>query len=97
MNFYPHFLSESGAATIADVVKHIQHMLDLGGENCVGFGSDFDGIECKPEGLHNPADLPKLIAYLRESGIPEKTVEKISGRNLLAYFDRVFPRNGGQS
>jgi membrane dipeptidase len=36
-------------ATIADVVKHINHMVDIAGIDAVGLGSDFDGVQCVPE------------------------------------------------
>ncbi len=91
VNFYPWFLRGGVTASLEDIAKHVLHMLDLGGENFIGFGSDFDGIECKPEGLDSPADLPRLLDCLRNHGVDEAQIEKIAGRNLLAYFDRVAP------
>lgn len=91
VNFYPAFLKENGKAAIEDVARHISHMLSLGGEDNIGLGSDFDGIERKPEGLSSPADLPALFDSLRKRGITEMQIEKIAGRNLISYFERFAP------
>ena len=92
VNFYPHFLREDGKAGIEDVCDHVMHMLSLGGEDHVGFGSDFDGIEVKPEGLNGPQDFPSLLSALRARGLSEAQLEKIAGKNLLCYYDRIDPR-----
>ena len=89
VNFYPYFLSENGKADVARVCEHIDHICQLGGEKIVGFGSDFDGIECAPEGLSHPGEVPNLLAGLRARGYDEATVEGIAGRNLLAYYERI--------
>ena len=92
INFYPSFLSESGACDMRRVAEHIDHVCQLGGEAIVGFGSDFDGIETTPEGLTGADRIPALMDCLRSYGIPEKTLEGIAGGNLLAYYDRIDPR-----
>jgi membrane dipeptidase len=46
VTFVPEFLSgKKDSASIDDVIRHLDHICSLGGENNVGFGSDFDGIE----------------------------------------------------
>lgn len=45
ITFVPEFLSGKKEASIDDVLRHLEHVCSLGGENHVGFGSDFDGIE----------------------------------------------------
>jgi membrane dipeptidase len=37
-------------ATLADVVKHLNHVVHVAGIDHVGLGSDFDGVQCVPEG-----------------------------------------------
>lgn len=92
VNFYPAFLSSDGKADLERVCDHVVHMLEMGGEGHVGFGSDFDGIECKPVGLDGPQDFPRLISALRGRGLDEQLLEGIAGQNLLRYFDRIDPR-----
>ena len=58
----------------------------MGGEDIVGFGSDFDGIEKWPDGLGNPADFPNLIEALRARGYSQAQLEKIAGLNYWRYL-----------
>lgn len=89
VNFYPAFLSEDGQADVETVANHIDYICQMGGEKQVGFGSDFDGIECCPEGLAHPGDFPRLLDVLRRRGYDEQTLSGIAGENLLAYFQRI--------
>ncbi len=88
LNFYPWFLKDDGKCTLDTLADHLLHMLELGGEGMIGFGSDFDGIEVKVPGLENPADLPALFDTLQRRGITGETLEGIAGMNLLNYYDR---------
>ena len=88
LNFYPWFLSDDGKCTLDTLADHLLHMLELGGEGMIGFGSDFDGIEAKVPGLEHPGDLPALFETLERRGITGSVLEGIAGRNLLKYFDR---------
>ena len=89
VNFYPNFLTDTGRANISDVANHIDHICQLGGAGIVGFGSDFDGIECTPEGLEHPGHIPALLDALRARGYDEKTICGIAGENLVAYYNRI--------
>ena len=92
VNFYPSFLDESGRASLDRLCDHFIHMMEMGGEGKIGFGSDFDGIETKVPGLENPLGLKGLMAQLKKRGLTDKQIEGIAGQNLLDYYDRIFPR-----
>ena len=92
VNFYPLFLDPRGRAGLDTVCRHVTHMLDLGGEGHVGFGSDFDGIEKKPRGLAGPQDFPALLCALQKHGVTGPLLRGVAGENLLRYFDRIDPR-----
>ena len=62
-------------------MRHIDALMEMGGEDTLGFGSDFDGISAWPEGLGNPADFPNLIDALRRRGYTEAQIEKIAWKN----------------
>ncbi len=89
VNFYNMFLSEDHKADVDRVIDHMAYMCDLGGEDHIGFGSDFDGIDEWPDGLRNAGDIPNLINGLRRRGFGEKLVEKIAGLNFKAYMERI--------
>lgn len=86
LNFAPAFLNESGRAGMNDILRHFRHMYDLGGDGFVGFGSDFDGISSKPEGVDNPEDFPAILEALRKNGFSVREVENIAGKAFMRYF-----------
>ena len=89
VNFYPNFLTDTGRAGVEDIVRHIDHMCQLGAEKHVGFGSDFDGIEINPYDCQSPAEIPKILDGLRALGYGEEAIEDIAGRNFLNYYRRL--------
>lgn len=48
MNFYSPQLVEKGRAHMEDIVRHIMHIVSVGGIDCCCFGSDFDGMGTYP-------------------------------------------------
>ncbi|MBE5793056.1 MAG: hypothetical protein E7323_00040 [Clostridiales bacterium] len=92
VNFFVPFLSSSGKATLDTVIDHMAYMCDLGGENHVGLGSDFDGIDQYPDGLRNAGDVPALLNRMRQRGFSERLVQQIAGENFAAYLNRIDHR-----
>ena len=86
VNFYSDFLAKDRTATLDDALRHIDEICAMGGEDIVGFGSDFDGIDAWPEGLASPADFPALIDLLRGHGYTQAQLEKIAGLNYWRFL-----------
>jgi membrane dipeptidase len=76
-------------ATLADVVKHINHVVEIAGVDAVGLGSDFDGISCAPEGLDSVDKWPNLTRALLEQGYTGDEIRKIYGENTLRLMSAV--------
>jgi membrane dipeptidase len=76
-------------ATLADVVKHINHVVEIAGVDAVGLGSDFDGIGCAPEGLDSVDKWPNLTRALLEEGYTALEIRKIYGENTLRLMSAV--------
>jgi len=70
-------------ATLAQVADHIEHIRRVAGIDCVGLGSDFDGITEVPVGLEDVSKFPDLIAELLRRGWSEADVQKVAGLNTL--------------
>lgn len=90
VNFCTHFLAKDRQATIHDVLGQIEYLAKVGGVECVGLGSDFDGIERTPLGLEHCAKTPELAEILKERGYSPKDVAKIMGGNLLRLCQTVL-------
>lgn len=96
LNFYPHFLTEvSGGmpnpGTIAAVTEHARHIIRVGGIDCLGLGSDFDGIDGHAQ-LPDCSCMPLLADALGKCGLSEDAVEKILYRNVLRVYGEVLER-----
>ncbi len=85
-NFFSEFLAQGRPATIEDVANHIDAICELGGEDIVGFGSDFDGIRAWPEELASPLDFPKLMDVLARRGYTQAQLTGIAGMNYWRYL-----------
>ncbi|HMF76327.1 MAG TPA: dipeptidase [Bryobacteraceae bacterium] len=76
-------------ATLADLVAHIDHARQVAGIDAIGIGTDFDGIECTPEGLDDVSKFPNLTRALLEKGYSVADIKKIYGGNTLRLMRQV--------
>ncbi len=89
VNFYPEFVAGKECG-ITEVIGHIEHILELGGEGCVGLGSDFDGIDSTPLGLGGVEGIHTLIEELLRIGYSERLVKRIAAGNFLRLVKTVI-------
>ena len=89
LNLYPAFLSDK-QVDLTDCVRHIRHIMNVGGEDCIGLGSDFDGVEMLPQGIRGAQDYEALFACLTHSGFTDGQIEKITYQNFLRYLAAVL-------
>lgn len=89
VNLYPAFVTDSGKAEIYDVLSHIEHILSLGGEDFLGLGSDFDGVDRLPEGMENAGDYVKLFEEMQKCGFSDALIDKITHKNMVNFIKRI--------
>lgn len=85
INFGPEFLNMDISckdSTAAVMAKHARHIANVGGIDCVGLGSDFDGVEGNLE-INDCSKMQILIDSLKAEGFTENEIEKIFYRNTL--------------
>jgi len=71
---------------IMDLAKHAGHIMDIGGEDILALGSDFDGITGELE-ITGAQDVQKLADGLRREGFSERVIEKIFYGNAMRFFE----------
>jgi membrane dipeptidase len=76
-------------ATVSDVADHIEHVIEVAGEDHVGIGGDFDGTDTMPTGLQSVADYPNLFAELLRRGHSEDQLKKLAGLNILRVMKQA--------
>jgi len=93
VNFHVAFLRPDGRldadTPIAEIVRHMDYIVDRIGIDHVAFGSDFDGATM-PLQLKDVAGLPRLLAALRERGYDDAALEKITHENWLRVLERTW-------
>jgi membrane dipeptidase len=72
----------------SEIVRHIDHAVDIAGADHVGLGSDFDGAEM-PYGMEDASHLPQITDALLQKGYSETDIEKILGGNVLRLMEDV--------
>ena len=68
------------------MVQHIRHIMNVGGEDILALGSDFDGIEGDLE-IASAKDLPRLAEGLSQEGFSDREIEKIFYGNAMRFFE----------
>lgn len=71
------------------VLRHVDHLLDVLGEDHLGLGSDFDGATI-PLDLGDVAGLPRLLDALEGHGYGSDLIRKIAHENWLSVLQRVW-------
>ncbi len=82
ITFCKDFLSEKADTDFSDIQKHVEHFLELGGENVISFGSDFDGA-VMPKNIVGIESMEKLYEYFLTVNYSEELLQKI-------FFDNAY-------
>ena len=86
----PEHLSDSGTADVTDICRHLYHYLELGGEDTVCFGCDFDGISNVPAGVSSIGNIPDLRESLMKEGFSEDTITKLFFGNSHRFIRSIL-------
>lgn len=84
MNFFSNFVGEEPG--MEDILHHMDQVLELGGEDCLALGGDFDGCAGRfPAGMKGVQSIPSLRETLLDHGYSENLVEKIFFENAYRF------------
>lgn len=94
INYHRLFLNEwkdgeEQISRICDMVRHMKYIKNVGGIQCMGIGSDFDGITGRLE-LDGPDKLPFLEQAMRKEGFTESEIEAVFYKNVLRLYKDVL-------
>ncbi|WP_420805432.1 dipeptidase [Gracilibacillus halophilus] len=85
ITFVSDFVTSSNTFFYEDLILHIKHFIQLGAEDCISFGSDFDGSDDMLSSLRSIDDYTVLLERLQEH-FPTFVIEKLSHRNFIHTF-----------
>lgn len=89
INFFSKFLGYSEIGKIDDMIKHIKHIIDVGGIDVVAIWTDFDGIDTEVE-TKDISQINKLVVALEKLGFTYDEIEKIYYKNALRVIKEVL-------
>ena len=86
LNYFVKFLREDGIVeSLDDIYRHTMHFLELGAENNLALGSDFDGAVL-PDCLNSPAKAAGIYEYYLSRGLSQRTAEGILYKNAWNFL-----------
>lgn len=89
--FAEQFLKRRGGPKDAGMVlEHMQHVIDVVGEDHVSVGSDYDGAIIPPADLAG-GEYPRLVDHMLRAGWDEGRIRKALGDNFLRCLGALRP------
>lgn len=89
LNFCSRFLGGTDMGSMDAALRHACRFLELGGEDFLAIGSDFDGC-----GIHADMDriekIPQLYTYFAENGLGKSLCDKIFFKNALQFMKSML-------
>ncbi len=92
LNFCAPFLNEDGKgrnSTIDLMVKHLNHIKNVGGEDVIALGTDLDGIGGNLE-IDSCHKIPFLFNALERAGWSTGLIEKFAYKNSLRLIEETM-------
>ncbi|MDE5699788.1 MAG: dipeptidase [Lachnospiraceae bacterium] len=91
LNYYGCFLNETNDShsSVARMAAHARHMLRIGGSECLGLGSDFDGISGELE-IQDCSQMHKLADELERQHFINTEIENILFRNVMRVYKELL-------
>jgi membrane dipeptidase len=92
LNFAPYFLNKDNAnskSSIERMIAHLNYLKNIGGENVLALGTDFDGIHGNLE-IASSKQMPLLFKALARSGWNIDLIEKFAFKNSMRVIKEVL-------
>lgn len=90
--FYTDFLNSNKRADVKDIVEHIKYIKNLVGIDCIGLGSDFDGMsyEKTASGVEDISKIKNIIEEMEFQCFSCEDIVKIMWKNWADYFMKML-------
>lgn len=88
LNYCADFLRDSVTGEL-DIGKHARYIADVGGIECVGLGSDFDGIP-PYQGCPKVEKMDELAVIFEKNGFSQQEIDKIMYQNVFRVYKEIL-------
>lgn len=86
LNLYTEFLGEN--ADFTTLLRHLEHTMDICGENAAILGGDLDGCDTLPKGFSHVGSYVDFYRFLSARGYDETLLDRIFYDNFLQFLKR---------
>ena len=95
LNFCPCFVMEADredlcTCSIEGLCRHARHIMNVGGSQVLGLGTDFDGIDPVGLEIEDAGKMQKLAEGFLHNGFTETQVDGILSQNVLRLYREVL-------
>lgn len=87
--FSPAYLGGDG---LGPVIRHMHHIINVGGEDCLALGSDYDGMIVPTDALGDASQLPNLTDAMMAADWTLFRIEKALRGNVMRVLRDVPPK-----
>ena len=87
--FHTDFLGPKGDVTASTVVDHIDHVIQVVGEDFVSIGTDYDGAIIPPHDLPTLFEMPRVAQAMLDRGYTPSRIDKVLGGNFLRVVEAL--------
>ena len=91
LNYYGKFLDDKSPhfSSAEKIARHARHILNTGGRECLGLGSDFDGIDGDME-IKDASQIYKLVSALEKNSFTAEEIDNILWKNVLKVYKEML-------
>lgn len=91
LNYYGKFLDDKSPhfSSAEKIARHARHIINTGGSECLGLGSDFDGIDGGME-IKDASQIYKLVQALEGNNFTSEEIENILYKNVLKVYKELL-------
>lgn len=87
LNFGGNFLQDDGKSTTQAMMKHLRHMMNVGGREIMVLGTDFDGVEDQLE-IDGCQQMNKLVEEMDKAHFTTGEIEAVCYQNAEQFLKR---------
>lgn len=89
VNFYAGFLDGGPITRTGDILRHLRHIIDVGGLEAAALGSDFDGIDTPLE-LGDSGTMDRLTTALEQGDFTPREIDALCWGNVWRFYGTYF-------
>ena len=89
MNFFRPLVGPGNDVSLDMVIRHMDAVLTMGGEDILALGSDMDGCDDMfPKGYHGIESMPVLIEAMGKAGFGQPIIDKVIFGNAYSFIEQ---------